>query len=429
MTELSIFTASTSGLLLIATVPLNGLILMCLLKEVMSNKAKYKMFFYKIIINIAIADLLKGLFADTSSLVWHTREAMGIGETYISVDVPFVHISLFITDGVALVSMAVLSMERIAALLVPTFQFKKTTQILILMVSWPVSVFILLPYKEVGYLVELIIFFACTNSVAVISLVLLTTIYRIKFKAPYSRSRNNSSVTNSITDLSAITKDTVLSETEKDEKGSITDHDQQEPKTKKVKRMRSKRRAVSTDSNASFSNAEDATKTADVFSDSSLKRHKKELCKADPIIINELERVSSDTSNNNNEQNKRKRNRSTSLSNIAALANPFQRSSCSTASMRAKQGKRERKVTLAFLKMLLVFIFTYLPTLVMVILMNLNIDCNTIHVLRDLSVLGIMSSSLFRAINFLATLRHVRESTKKMLTPRLTRRSNLRHER
>jgi len=423
ITELSIFSASASGFLLITTIPLNGLMLLCLVREVMSNKVKYKMFFYKIIINIAIADLLKGVFADTSALVWHVKESCGIGESYKDIDVPFVHVSLFITDGVALVSMAILSTERILALLSPMFYVTKFTQILILMASWPLSVFILLPYTTVGFLVELIIFFACTNSIAVISLVLLTAIYRTKFKAPYSRSRNSSSVTTSITDLSSITNDTVMS-LEITEDSSATDNN---PQKKGKTSKRSKRRAISTDSNASSSAAEDSTKISDVFSDSSLKRHKKELCKADPIIIKELERVSSDTSNNNTEQNKRKRNRSTSLSNIAALANPFQRSSSSTASMRAKQGKRERKVTLAFLKMLLVFIFTYLPTLVMVIVLNLGkTKCDTIHVLRDLSVLSILSSSLFRAINFLATLRHVRESTKKMLTPRLARKSKMR---
>ena len=87
------------------------------------------------------------------------------------------------------------------------------------------------------------------------------------------------------------------------------------------------------------------------------------------------------------------------MTNIAILTAPFQRSSSSSSSMRAKQSKKERKVTLAFLKMLLVFIVTYLPTLVMVICLNIpNIKCDTIHIFRDISVLGILSSSLFLSL-------------------------------
>ena len=59
MTALSITSASVCGLLLVLTVPFNGLILVCLCKNVASNRAKYKLFFYKIIINIALADLAK----------------------------------------------------------------------------------------------------------------------------------------------------------------------------------------------------------------------------------------------------------------------------------------------------------------------------------------------------------------------------------
>ena len=180
VTALSIFSAVSSGLLFLFTVPLNGIILLCLTKNVISNKAKYKLFFYKIIINIAIADLMKGLFADGSAFVWHLRETYGVGKDHKEIDVPFVHVSIFVTDGVALVSMAILSLERILALLTPHFQFSKCTQMIILLASWPVSVCIFLPYIFVGFLTELVIFFACTNSIAVVSLVLLTVIYRIK---------------------------------------------------------------------------------------------------------------------------------------------------------------------------------------------------------------------------------------------------------
>ena len=482
MTSLSIVSAVVCGLFLTMTVPLNGVILWCLCKNVSSNKAKYKLFFYKIIINVAIADLMKGLFADTSALVWHIRETLGVGNRHKELDVPFVHVSMFVTDGVALVSMVVLSFERIMALVAPHRQFKRRTQLIILLASWPISVCILLPYISVGFLTELIIFFSCTNSVAVVSLILLTTIYRIKFKAPYTRSRHSDSMTNSTTNLSGFTNDTTFT-TEitvttnkdvKDEVKEITDEDKNIKETKveniengnhhhhqsstssnnnnnnkirfpiQLKRICSvpniscsnstsnkKRKGSSSTTEYNLSGETNAGSTPTTFSQF--------LHQADPIDVRIMEqntvvtsRSRADVTNirsggaeteQSRQQQQRKKKRSTSMTNIAILTAPFQRSSSSSSSMRAKQSKKERKVTLAFLKMLLVFIVTYLPTLVMVICLNIpNIKCDTIHIFRDISVLGILSSSLFRAVNFIATLKHVRKSIRKTLCRRQQRR-------
>lgn len=476
MTSLSIISAIFCGLFLLLTVPLNGIILWCLFKNVSSNKAKYKLFFYKIIINVALADLMKGLFAETSAVVWHIREALGVGDRYKEVDVPFVHVSMFVTDGVALVSMVVLSFERIMALVAPHRQFKRRTQLIILLTSWPISVCILLPYMGVGFLTELIIFFSCTNSVAVVSLILLTTIYRIKFKAPYTRSRHSDSMTNSTTNLSGFTNDTTVTTeiatavtNNKDVKDEVkviiddennlketqigngkgapdgSDHPLSTTTNNKIrfpiplKRICSlpniscsnnnkRRNGSSTECNLSGeANCHvGSTPITTVFS--------QDLHQADPVDVRIMEQSTAATSRSradvtsirggvehelSRQQQQRKKKRSTSMTNIAILTAPFQRSSSSSSSMRAKQSKKERKVTLAFLKMLLVFIVTYLPTLVMVICLNIpDINCSTIHVFRDVSVLGILSSSLFRAVNFLATLKHVRKSIRKTMCRR-----------
>ena len=441
MTLLSIVSASICGLFLLLTVPLNGVILLCLCKNVSSNKAKYKLFFYKIIINIAVADLMKGLFADTSGLVWHIRETLGSGDRFKKIDVPFVHVSMFVTDGVALVSMAVLSFERIIALLLPHYKFSRVTQIVILLSSWPISVCILLPYMAVGFLTELVIFFSCTNSIAVVSLMLLTTIYRIKFKAPYTRSRHSDSMTNSTTNLSGFTNDTTVTSV-KDE-ATVINHDEdnntdgQKEGAKRnrlaiakikaaaspLKRIRSLPNISSqTQRNTSSSLGECNHEQSHITAPPS----SQDLHQADPVDVRMLEQTTVTnrsradvTFTKETEQSRRKKKRSTSIANIAILTSPFHRSTSSSSSMRAKQSKKERKVTLAFLKMLLVFIFTYLPTLVMVIFLNIpKIDCDTIHVFRDLSVLGILSSSLFRAVNFLATLKHVRKSIRKIVFKR-----------
>ena len=413
------------------------------------------------------------MFADTSSLVWHIREGLGVGDRYKSLDVPFVHVSMFVTDGVALVSMAVLSFERILALLLPHRQFSRRTQIIILLASWPISVSIFLPYMTVGFLDELIIFFSCTNSIAVTSLILLTAIYRTKFRSPYDvkqeKTRHSNSITNSTTNLSSgfnsatestnvpteittsptiITMDAtaldgemIISENAGESRDLSTTERGVEPIETKTDEIENPTQVSSSASPLSSPlNQKRSVTNIGLFSkrlkESSLDikltsyvpQSSKGLHQADPIEVRMIEqtvlprnssRVDLTASMKETEQpqqNQKKRSkRSTSIANIAILALPFQRTSSSNTSMRTKQSKKQRKVTVAFLKMLLVFIITYLPTLVMVVGLHVpGVNCDTIHVFRDLSVLGILSSSLFRAVNFLATLRHLQRSIKKL---------------
>lgn len=77
----------------------------------------------------------------------------------------------------------------------------------------------------------------------------------------------------------------------------------------------------------------------------------------------------------------------------------------------------DRKVTQTFLCMLLLFIINYLPCLLLTFYMNIcsNCDCRFVHVMRDVVVLSILSSALFRALNFVIRLETLQKAIKTMV--------------
>ena len=77
-----------------------------------------------------------------------------------------------------------------------------------------------------------------------------------------------------------------------------------------------------------------------------------------------------------------------------------------------KQAHIQQKATRTFLIMLCVFVATYLPTAVTMIFMNICTTCNclAVHIMRDVSIISILSSSVFRPLNFILTLKHLRET-------------------
>ena len=72
----------------------------------------------------------------------------------------------------------------------------------------------------------------------------------------------------------------------------------------------------------------------------------------------------------------------------------------------------ERRITNTFMKMLLVFLATYLPIVFFILYMNISsishVNCVVRHVMRDLTVIFILASSFFRGLNFLLTLKTVK---------------------
>ena len=178
MTALSIFSASTTGILMLVTIPLNSFIIYLLTKE---YKKKYNSLFYKLLLNIAIADLLTGLISDPASMSFYIKEALSLKpesfEAYIH------HVSLFFTDSVALLTLTILSIERNIALALPIKHrggIKKRMETILLFSVWPLGILSVLPYFYVGFIRQLLIFSSINISITIISLVFTTLTYRNK---------------------------------------------------------------------------------------------------------------------------------------------------------------------------------------------------------------------------------------------------------
>lgn len=68
--------------------------------------------------------------------------------------------------------------------------------------------------------------------------------------------------------------------------------------------------------------------------------------------------------------------------------------------------RNQAKITKAFQRLIIVFIIAYLPTAVTMIYMNVceKCDCIVVHVMRDLSMVSLLSSSVLRPVVFIRSL-------------------------
>eukprot|EP00794_Sanderia_malayensis_P020553 gene20553-22575_t len=292
---LSFFTATVSGLLMISTVTLNVLILFAISRNY--NKS-FKAVFFRAIFNIALADLFTGLVVDSLCMNYVVKE--GLGVTLSETEKKLSHITFFVFSGVSVITMGLLSIERLWALIRPFNHLKGMAiwkSVLVLVASWVISILVSLSYFKVGF-IKCLVVFACTTVILSFVLMILTLIVYQRRLSENQRKRGRYSIARS---------DSSLKQT-----------------------SNSKRLSVK----AGFSQA------------------------------------------------------------------------------------GERRVTKTFLLMLVVFLFSYLPTCTMIIYMNncVNCNCELIHSMRDLTYLFMVAGALLRPINFIARLRVLRRSVKNLLS-------------
>ena len=288
---LSFFTTAVSGILIITTVAFNLLILFAIVR----NKSKaFKPVFFRAIFNISLADLFTGLIVDSLCFNYVLKE--GLGWKFSVLEKKLSHMTFFIFSGVAVVTMGLLSVERLWALLKP-FNHLKGLKMwkssLILASTWVVAILISVSYLKVGF-IKCLVVFACTTVVFSFVLMIVTLVVYKRRMAHNSKKRGKYSITRS---------------------------------------------------------------------DSTMKSNKR-------LSVKE---------------------------NLSQAG--------------------ERRVTKTFLLMLVVFLVSYLPTIIMIIYMNNCVECNCmlIHVMRDLTFLFVVAGALMRPINFILRLRVLRRSIKKIL--------------
>ena len=173
---ISFFTATASAILAVGTTTTHALILYAIIKD---RKSKFKLFFYKLLLNISIADILTGIFTDPYSAVFHVQE--GLLQTPINIVV--IHVTLYLFGGVPLMTMIVLSVDRIMALLQPmTYRngIQGHRSWLILVAIWVLSAILIAAYFAMGFIPYLILFAALNIAFAIIAMLVTYAVYRKK---------------------------------------------------------------------------------------------------------------------------------------------------------------------------------------------------------------------------------------------------------
>ena len=306
MTVLSFLTAGISVILLVLTFILNILLFIALTR----NRERLKKYmFYKMLLNICVADLLTSLISDTSSISFHTKE--GLRHHITKFEVVVLHCGLFVINGVSILTLALLCVDRVIALLKTTLYIEGMSARrgnLLILLTWVCSCLLCTPYLFIGYIRYLTIFSGGTVTIAFVSLMVTALVYRqrLKPKKTLSQTASNQQQTN--------------------------------------------------DYNLKARNV-----AADGIHEAPVPNGHKSL---------------------------------------------------------SKLNSSENRVTQSFLIMLIVFLITYLPASVMTLYMNLckNCNCIAIHILRDLTYLAILSSALWRPLNFILRLKTVRNDIKRIFS-------------
>jgi len=204
MTALSAFTCTTASVLMLLTIPLNSVIIYSLIKE---RKKKYKTLFYKLLFNIAMADLLTGLIADSALFSSIFKEALLIEVSVV--DIYISHLSLFFTDAVALLTLTLLSIERFLALVSPIGHYgdiKKRTENLLMLSAWLFAMFLVLPYFQLKFIRQLLIFSSINIAITVVALIVTTVTYKQKLSRPI-RIKQRCTNPNNVDPVSSINED------------------------------------------------------------------------------------------------------------------------------------------------------------------------------------------------------------------------------
>lgn len=293
LSGVSYFDAGFSVFLFLTTVPANLLILLGLYKFSHLLNRNY----YLVITNIAISDLIMGLICDPMSISFHVKEALGPSVVALpDIEQKTMHFIFFFTNTVSVLSMAVLTIDRLGVILSPFYYYSKLTKsrmIMLLVVAWLLGGMSTIFYLYIGYIRFLVVFAFSTVIFTLIVMVVTWFLLRRRLRMA---------------------------------------------KANEIQRRDSRLR-----------------------------------CHTDSLV------------------HVRRRTENT-----------------------IEFTQMDKRITKTFLCMLVLFIFNYLPCVILIVYMNLckNCDCDFVHVLRDVIWLAILSSALCRPLNFVIRLAALQESIK-----------------
>ena len=180
MTVLSFFTAGLSFILLVTTFILNIVLFTALTR----NRERLKKYmFYKMLLNICVADLLTSLISDTTSISFDTKE--GLRQHMTKFEIVVMHCGLFVINGVSILTLALLCADRVVALLKTTVYIEGMSArrgYFLILLTWICSCLLCTPYLFIGYIRYLSIFSGGTVTIAFVSLMVAAIVYKERLK-------------------------------------------------------------------------------------------------------------------------------------------------------------------------------------------------------------------------------------------------------
>eukprot|EP00111_Clytia_hemisphaerica_P012762 TCONS_00037546-protein len=120
------------------------------------------------------------------------KKQLSLAEVYL------IHLSLFITDAVALLTLSILSVERIVAITLPVKHYKgvkKSTEKGLLISTWVLGLALVSPYFKLGFIRQLFVFSTVNVVVTVLSLAVTVLVYRYKLKTTATTAVNGNDST------------------------------------------------------------------------------------------------------------------------------------------------------------------------------------------------------------------------------------------
>ena len=391
---LSIFSVIATSLSMIFTIPLNALIVFVLVKD--RKEKRYKSLFYKLLLNIAIADLLTGLVTDTISVAAIIKEV--IVANLSDMEIYFAHLSLFFTDAVALCSLTLLSVDRTIAIVTPIKHFQGVRPVakhVLIASTWIVGFCLVLPYFGLGFIRQLLFFSSINIGVAILSLLVTIVMYKLKLKPSQRVSASAKIVDRNRVAASGNNNKLRHVETSFNEPLSIHSISTYDASKSMKETLFNKSTSIQSLSQTGEirtgqnDSGEIKTEKSCIDINTSEKSPTKITTNTKVIGTNYFGKLSKKNSK---------------------VSKTTQGGGTSNNLLSKQQKHDQQKATRSFFIMLCVFLISYFPTAITMILMNtcMTCSCKAVHVMRDVSIVSILTSSVFRPLNFILTLKHLR---------------------
>eukprot|EP00794_Sanderia_malayensis_P020554 gene20554-22576_t len=327
---LSFVTAGISSIVSLCTIAMNGLLMTIMIKQ---RKTILRQLFYKIIFNIILSDLLNGLIADNLTLNYVIKE--GLNVPLPRVQITMSHVTFFVFGSVSVVTMGVLGIERQWAILHP-FSYRvigmHTKAVYALFTSiWILSGLMSLIYLWLGFHSSLVIFASVTVTLSFVVMFATCVIYYCRLIRKPRRIGRKAQPRIKNENETVITPTSVGNDPPCANQGSLP---------------------VAVKNPHNNESSDETTQRVE----QKRPKHAKEALRRPKLI-----------------------RRDATVHNSKHVAT-----------------KVEKQATKTFLLISIVFIVIYLPTCIMMVYMNScdECDCVTIHTLRDLTYLTMVSGSL-----------------------------------